>query len=128
MSLLVRCPDFRGLSNACKLIEMGPWTSILIIKVFLLVRCPDFRSLNVCTLGLLTSVLIIKVSLLVRCPDFRSLNVCTLGLLTSVLIIKVSIFQNVMLCSCICMQETMELGIRSGMWYRICCIRPARNR
>ena len=29
--LLVRCPDFRGL-NVCTLIQMGPWTSVLIIK------------------------------------------------------------------------------------------------
>ena len=62
----------------CTLIQMGPWTSVLIIKVSLLVRCPDFRSLNVCILiqmGPWTSVLIIKVSLLVRCSDFRGLNV-----------------------------------------------------
>ena len=32
VSLLVRCPDFRGL-NVCTLIQMGPWTSVLIIKV-----------------------------------------------------------------------------------------------
>ena len=54
---------------------MGPWTSVLIIKVSLLVRCPDFRGLNVCTLiqmGPWTSVLIIKVSLLVRCPTNKS--------------------------------------------------------
>ena len=34
VSLLVRCPDFRGL-NVCTLIQMGPWTSVLIIKVSL---------------------------------------------------------------------------------------------
>ena len=28
---------------------MGPWTSVLIIKVSLLVRCPDFSGLNVYT-------------------------------------------------------------------------------
>ena len=64
VSLLVRCPDFRGL-NVCTLIQMGPWTSVLIIKMSLLVRCPDFRGLNVCILiqmGPWTSVLIIKVS------------------------------------------------------------------
>ena len=49
VSLLVRCPDFRGL-NVCTLIQMGPWISVLIIKVSLLVRCPDFRGLNLCTL------------------------------------------------------------------------------
>ena len=42
MPLLVRCPDFRGL-NVCTLIQMGPWTSVLIIKVSLLVRCPDYQ-------------------------------------------------------------------------------------
>ena len=31
----------------CTLIQMGPWTSVLIIKVSYLVRCPDFRGLNV---------------------------------------------------------------------------------
>ena len=46
-------------------VQMRPWTSVLIIKLSLLVRCPDFRGLNVCTLiqmGPWTSVLIIKVS------------------------------------------------------------------
>ena len=38
VSLLVRCPDFRGL-NVCTLIQMGPWTSVLVINVSLLVRC-----------------------------------------------------------------------------------------
>ena len=42
VSLLVRCPDFRGL-NVCTLIQMGPWTSVLNIKVSSSVRCPDFR-------------------------------------------------------------------------------------
>ena len=48
VSLLVRCPDFKG--TVCTLIQMGPWTSILIITVTLLERCPDFKgSKCVCT-------------------------------------------------------------------------------
>ena len=38
VSLLVRRSDFRSL-NVCTLIQMGQWTSVLIIKVSLLVRC-----------------------------------------------------------------------------------------
>ena len=34
--LISEVPDFRGL-NVCTLIQMGPWTSVLIIKVSLLV-------------------------------------------------------------------------------------------
>ena len=29
------------------LVQMGPWTSVLIIKVSLLVRCPDSRGLMI---------------------------------------------------------------------------------
>ena len=31
--LSVRCPDIRGL-NVCTLIQMGPWTSVLIINEY----------------------------------------------------------------------------------------------
>ena len=57
----------------CTLIQMGPWTSVLIIKVSLLVRCPDFRDVNVCTIiqmGPWTSVLISEVF---------GINMCTLN-------------------------------------------------
>ena len=57
-SLLVRCPDFRG-PNVCMLIQMGPWTSILII---LFAKYPGLRGLNVCTLN----------GAMDKCSDYQS--------------------------------------------------------